>query len=302
MQNNKIHFSPTNQETREEKHETSFSILIPTWNNLPHLKLCLSSIDKHSRYKHQIIIHVNEGIDGTLDWVKANKLDFSFSEKNSGVCFAFNAAASLAKSDYLLMLDDDNYVLPDWDHWLIEEIQKLDHPYFAISATKIERIKTFNPCAISPYHFGTSVKDFEEDKLLESFLDLKMNDWTGSSWYPMVIHKSIWNLVGGMSIEYTPGMYSDPDFMMKLWKAGVRYYKGVAKSRSYHFMSKSVKRIKKNNGRKQFLLKWGISNSTFRKYYLKLGEEFSGYHTDPEIKGKLKLRLLRDRLKIFFSV
>jgi glycosyltransferase involved in cell wall biosynthesis len=246
-------------------------------------------------------VHVNEGNDGTLEWIRANNLDHSHSEHNSGVCFAFNAAASLATSDFLLLLDDDNYLLHDWDYWLLEEIQKLGHPFFAISATKIERVRTFNTCVISPYDYGNTTENFDEPRLLESYADLKMADWSGSSWYPMAIHKSVWNLVGGMSIEYTPGMYSDPDFMMKLWKAGVRYYKGVARSRSYHFMSKSVKRVRKNNGRKQFLLKWGMSNSTFRKYYLKLGENFSGYHTDPVIRGKLKMKLIRDRLKLLFS-
>lgn len=300
MQNNTIEFSPA-KETPAGQQQERFSILIPTWNNLKHLKLCISSIQKHSRFDHQIIIHVNDGSDGTLDWVKENGLDYSHSVRNTGVCFAFNAAAALARTNYLLLLDDDNYLLPDWDHWLVEEIKSLDHFYFAISATKIERTRTFNASAISPYNFGTNPDDFEEERLLESFQDLPMDDWSGSSWYPMVIHKSIWNLVGGMSIEYTPGMYSDPDFMMKLWKAGVRYYKGVSKSRAYHFMSKSVRRIKKNNGRKQFLLKWQMSNSTFRKYYLKLGEQFTGYHNDPEIRGRLWLRLLRDRIKILIS-
>ena len=93
---------------------------------------------------------------------------------------------------------------------------------------------------------------------------------------------------------------SDPDFMMKLWQAGVRYFKGVSKSRSYHFISRSVRRIKKNNGRKQFLRKWGISNSTFRKYYLHMGEPFKGYLEDPKRDFDFKLRLLRDRLKSFF--
>lgn len=301
MQNTKIHFSAVADETNLETQPPRFSILIPTWNNLPHLKLCIASIRKHSRYEHEVIIHVNDGSDGTLNWVKQNGMAFSHSAKNVGVCFAFNAAASLAKSNYLLLLDDDNYLLPDWDHWLIEEIKTLKDPYFALSATKIERIRTNNACAISPYNYGTTPDDFEEERLLESFLSYKMDDWSGSSWYPLVVHRSIWDLVGGMSIEYTPGMYSDPDFMMKLWKAGVRYFKGVANSRSYHFMSKSVKRIKKNNGRKQFLLKWGMSNSTFRKYYLKLGDKFTGYYNEPEVKGKLKLRMLRDRIKILIS-
>ena len=47
-----------------------FSILIPTWNNLAFLKLCLKSIAKNSTFNHQILIHVNDGSDGTLEWVK----------------------------------------------------------------------------------------------------------------------------------------------------------------------------------------------------------------------------------------
>lgn len=47
-----------------------FSILIPTWNNLAFLKLCLKSITKNSTFNHQILIHVNDGSDGTLEWVK----------------------------------------------------------------------------------------------------------------------------------------------------------------------------------------------------------------------------------------
>ena len=47
-----------------------FSILIPTYNNLNYLKLCIESIEKNSKYDHQIIIHVNEGSDGTLEFLK----------------------------------------------------------------------------------------------------------------------------------------------------------------------------------------------------------------------------------------
>ena len=35
------------------------SILIPSFNNLEYLKLCINSINKNSKYKHQIIVHVN---------------------------------------------------------------------------------------------------------------------------------------------------------------------------------------------------------------------------------------------------
>ena len=54
---------------------TGFSILIPTWNNLSFLKLCVESIRENSSLEHQIIVHINDGSDGTLEWVKAEGLD-----------------------------------------------------------------------------------------------------------------------------------------------------------------------------------------------------------------------------------
>ena len=52
-----------------------FSIMIPTYNNLSYLQLCLKSIKKNSYKNHEIIIHVNDGSDGTLDFVKKKKLN-----------------------------------------------------------------------------------------------------------------------------------------------------------------------------------------------------------------------------------
>ena len=50
-----------------------FSIIIPTYNNLSYLKLCLDSLKKNSNQKHEIILHVNDGSDGTLDFIKKKK-------------------------------------------------------------------------------------------------------------------------------------------------------------------------------------------------------------------------------------
>ena len=86
-----------------------FSILIPSWNNLDYLKLCIDSIQKNSRYKHQIIVHINEGIDGTLKWIKKEKIDFSYSKENIGICFALNIASSLVTTPYIVYFNDDMY-------------------------------------------------------------------------------------------------------------------------------------------------------------------------------------------------
>ena len=37
------------------------SIIIPTFNNLDYLKICIDSIRKNSAYDNEIILHINEG-------------------------------------------------------------------------------------------------------------------------------------------------------------------------------------------------------------------------------------------------
>jgi hypothetical protein len=70
-------------------------------------------------------------------------------------------------------------------------------------------------------------------------------------------------------------MYSDPDFSMKLWRFGIRIFKGVSASRVYHFQSKSTGKVKKNDGNKTFLIKWGVSAKVFYRDYLNMGKPYS---------------------------
>ena len=101
-----------------------FSIIIPTFNNLDYLKLCLKSLKKNSNYKHDIIIFINDGNDGTLTYVKDNNLKFLHSNINKGVCVAFNESAKIAKNEYLVLAHDDMYFCPRWDSVFFDELKK----------------------------------------------------------------------------------------------------------------------------------------------------------------------------------
>lgn len=79
-----------------------FSILIPTWNNLELLKLCVRSIQQNSAHSHQIIIHVNDGSDGSLAWVREQGYEHTYSSENVGICLAVNEAVMHARMDYIL--------------------------------------------------------------------------------------------------------------------------------------------------------------------------------------------------------
>jgi glycosyltransferase involved in cell wall biosynthesis len=252
-----------------------FSILIPSWNNLAFLQLCIRSIRTHSVVPFELIVHLNEGKDGSLQWVNdQGDIAYSHSETNVGVCHAMNAMRTLARADYVLYINDDMYTLPGWDLLLKQEIEACPNEYFFISSTMIEP-RAQSSCSIEA-NFGTSMSTFEEARLLAEYQSFDKPNWQGATWPPNVVHKKLWDEVGGYSIEFTPGMYSDPDFSMKLWQAGVRLFKGLGQSRVYHFGSISVKRVKQNRGYYQFIRKWGMTSSTLSKYYLRRGERFDG--------------------------
>jgi glycosyltransferase involved in cell wall biosynthesis len=86
-----------------------FSIVIPTWNNLAFVQCCVDSILKHSAAAHQIILHINDGADGTLQWAKAKGLHYTHSPENIGICNAVNLAASKAQYGYIMYMNDDKY-------------------------------------------------------------------------------------------------------------------------------------------------------------------------------------------------
>ena len=60
-----------------------FSIIIPTFNNLDYLKLCIKSIRQNSKYTHQIIPHVNIGSDKTSEFLVNENIDYTFTDYNS---------------------------------------------------------------------------------------------------------------------------------------------------------------------------------------------------------------------------
>jgi len=283
------------------KNTENFSIIIPTWNNLDYLKLCIKSLRNNSTYSNQIIIAVNEGNDGTVEWLeKQLDIDYIHSEENLGVCYAVNACRPYVTNNYIAYLNDDMYVLPGWDKELKTEIEGLATNHFFLSATLIEPRKNTNPNYVAIIKdFGDSVETFKEEKLLQEYINFKKNNWRGSSWPPNVVHKNTWDLVGGYSIEFTPGMYSDPDFSMKLWHAGVRILYGVGKSKVYHFGEKSTGRVKKNKGSDTFLLKWGLTARTYYSQYLQLGKEYKGNYPDKVELGLLSK--IRNKIKIIIT-
>ena len=228
-----------------------FSILIPTWNNLAYLKLAVASIRRHSvpsAQPHQIILHINDGSDGTLAWAREQGLAYSHTAHNAGICLAVNQAAMQADRPYIVYLNDDMVVCPGWDTRLLARIQALPSNLFMVSGTMVEPRASGNACVV--------VRDFGDD------------------------------------------------FSMKLWHAGCRHFIGVGDALVYHFQCKTTGKIVKNDGRAQFLAKWGMTQGSFDRYFLRRGQLLqrvgtagSGAVSEPEDSARFRWAQRKDRWK-----
>ena len=274
------------------------SIIIPTFNNLDYLKLCVKSIKKNSYYNHEIIFHINDGSDGTLNYIKTANFKYTYSENNIGLCSAINKAVRLSNYKYILYSHDDMYFCPNWDKVLLNEVKSLNHDNFYLSGTMIEPYSGHIVC-----NFGTDLNSFKEDELLTKYKDINFYDHQGTHFAPHLVSKKMWNKVGGFSEEFNPGIASDPDFNMKLWKEGVRIFKGLNDFKVYHFGSLTTRKKKKfiqNRGDKTFLKKWGISTKFFKKYYLKSKTKYNGPLNEPNVTIGYILGLLSCKIQSFF--
>lgn len=269
-----------------------FSILIPSWNNLPYLKLCIDSIERHSTYAHEILVHVNEGADGTLDWLREQGIAHSHSSENIGICMAVNHLAGMARHEWLLYMNDDMVCCPGWDAALVDRIHAAADDRLFLSSMLLEPTDTGNDRVIVQNH-GSGPDDFDAEGLLARYRDSPRPDMLGRASQPTLVARRWWLMVGGYSIEFSPGMSSDDDLLMKLWIAGFRRFEIVSASRLYHFACRSTGRIRKNRGSREFALKWGITQSEFMRNYVAL----SGQQADCTAVDQLPRATPSGRLK-----
>lgn len=254
------------------------SILIPSWNNLPYLKKCIQNLQEWSEFPHEIIVHVNDGSDGTLEWVKEQGLKYSHTPENVGVCVAMNAAYKLATKDLICYFNDDYVALPQWDAELQEfsDMQGLGDDVVLGSA--MIQPSEFELCYMPAIDYGTSVEGFREKLLLRDLPKLrppKGDAMRAASQPPNIIHRKWWDKVGGYSEEFSPGVASDTDLIKKLYDAGMRDFIAVRSSLVYHFVMKSTGRVKPNAGGEQFFIKHGMSERDFFYKVLGRGQKWS---------------------------
>ena len=166
-----------------------FSILIPTFNNLNYLKICIDSLKKNSKFDHQILVHVNQGTDGTLEYLKSINIEYTYTKENIGMPRALNQASKKAKLNYIVISHDDFYYCPGWDIEFEKEIKLLKHNNFYFSSTMVGAGQV-------QFDAGDTHDNFNETKLISNLENIKTFDFQGTTKCPGLVHIDVWKNLG----------------------------------------------------------------------------------------------------------
>lgn len=248
-----------------------FSVCLCSWNDLPFLKILYKGLKRNSRLSYDLIIHDNGSTDGTEAWLKENNIFYTRSETNEGSP-AVNYAVAKAKTDYIVDINSDMYPLPYWDVEIWKQIREFENngiKKWMISSCLIEPYGT-NP-EYTIINCGTTAETFNEEKLISAYLanasQIAKQNTTQYS-HPITMPKSLWDQMGGVDTDYPFGIASDHDIAARAYNAGCRNFKMLGRSRVYHFISQTVKKLPPNRSDNHdiFLKKWGITIKEFRKH------------------------------------
>lgn len=99
-------------------------ILIVTHNQLDYLKQCVESVRLHTQ-DYQLYVWDNASDRETQDWLgEQSDIIVTRSETNEGFIIPNNRLVKQGHNPYIILLNNDTVVLPDWDKAMIAFIQQ----------------------------------------------------------------------------------------------------------------------------------------------------------------------------------
>ena len=138
------------------------SVIVPAYNVEPYIDKCIRSLTAQT-YRNIEIIAVNDGSmdkSGAIieDIAKTDERIRFINQPNQGVCIARNNGIAAATGDYLLFVDGDDYVDPDYIENMVTAAQKNDSD-LVITGYKSEDFETGKYTEIIPTSYTANTDE-----------------------------------------------------------------------------------------------------------------------------------------------
>lgn len=197
-----------------------YSIIIPAYNHLDLTVQCLNSIVRNSNMKSLEIILINDGsTDGTKEWSKSLERKFNLSvidhQQRIGFTKSCLEGMKLAGGDYIILLNNDTLVTPNWllhlENSLFEARRRYKNPNFHLvgpmsnNVPGLQQVKIDIPTDKTD-DFGKNYYNLNKNKI-KPVLFL--------SGFCLMFSRKLYSRVGGFDERFSPGGYEDRDFCLR---------------------------------------------------------------------------------------
>lgn len=201
------------------------SIIILTHNRLDHTKKCLKSIRKHTLEDHEIIFVDNGSTDSTVKWlqgqVRENKNYHLIENKeNVGLVKGRNQGISMSQGEFIVLLDNDVLVGPDWLSGILE---CLNHaPEAGIVGPMTNNISGPQQIKDDSYrsvdHLDKYAAQFREKY---RYRRIPLRRIVG---FCMLFKQALAEQIGMLDESFGTGNFEDDDFCLRAALAGYKNY------------------------------------------------------------------------------
>ncbi len=201
------------------------SILVLAWRDAPLLLNCLRSISASVHaVPYEVVLVLNEPTPQLLSAVERQTEGVTAirTRVNVGYGGAMNLAAMRARGRYLVLLNDDAEVTPDWLEELVDLAERRPEAG-AVGSTTLFPDGSIQEAGCVIWADGSTVKvgrglpggsrAFDYERLVDF-----------SSGTSLLLRRSTWETLGGMDDRYYPAYYEDTDLCLRIAELGQRVW------------------------------------------------------------------------------
>lgn len=151
--------------------KNKISIVIPNWNGKDYLRACLRSLEKQTRKDYVVIVVENGSHDGSAEMIAKEfpKVELIQNAKNLGFAGGVNCGIRAAKTEYVVLLNNDTLVDKSWLQNLVGALEHDDNYDFATSKMVFEHDRNIINSAgdaVTTYGFAVPLGLMQKDAKL----------------------------------------------------------------------------------------------------------------------------------------
>lgn len=241
------------------------SVIVLTQNKLPYTRLCLESLYRNTDCSHfELIVVDNASTDKTLTYLEGLKrylpnLYVIFNNRNEGFARATNMGIIHSRGDYVVLLNNDTIVTPEWLSKLSGYLER---------DPRVGMVGPVTNSAGNEQMIPVSYQSLEE---LEAFARQRSITHKGQSFeinmlamFCVVIPRQVIDQVGLLDERFELGTFEDDDFCYRVKSLGYKLI--CAEDVFVHHFGKAtmgtlgderyLELFERN--RKKFEQKWGV--------------------------------------------